>query len=158
MYNFAWSENFCGILESDDRKIADLCYFSLSESFSIDNENGKFPTLSASSHGSLSSITTTSIASSDDPKGGDDGVGKGFDRKLSRNGTPVKIEEWWKTTLQVSIPFLIAGIGTIGAGVVLGRVEVTINNFLCKTYIIDLNLIVIIRSSGKSVFRQFLFK
>lgn len=32
-------------------------------------------------------------------------------------------EEWWLTTLQVSIPFLIAGIGTIGAGILLGVVE-----------------------------------
>lgn len=37
----------------------------------------------------------------------------------------IKHEEWWKTTLQVSIPFLVAGIGTIGAGVILGRVEVS---------------------------------
>lgn len=100
---------------------------SYSSSTHLDNENGKFSTLSASSHGSLSSITTTSIASSDDPKGGDDDNGNGFDRKTSKSGAPIKQEEWWKTTLQVSIPFLIAGIGTIGAGIVLGRVEVIIN-------------------------------
>lgn len=91
-----------------------------------DNDNGKFSALSASSHGSLSSITTTSIASSEDPKAGDNDDGKGFDRRPSKSGSPIKQEEWWKTTLQVSIPFLVAGIGTIGAGVVLGRVEVSL--------------------------------
>lgn len=93
-----------------------------------DNENEKF-SKQASSHGSLSSITTTSIASSDDPKGRDSGNfdDKGFDRKPSKAvQLPYKQEEWWKTTLQVSIPFLIAGLGTIGAGLILGRVEVSI--------------------------------
>lgn len=92
-----------------------------------DNENEKF-SKQASSHGSLSSITTTSIASSDDPKGRDGGNfdEKGFDRKPSKIvQPPYKQEEWWKTTLQVSIPFLIAGLGTIGAGLILGRVEVS---------------------------------
>ncbi|XP_031628354.1 solute carrier family 41 member 2 isoform X2 [Contarinia nasturtii] len=92
------------------------------------NENEKFSDLPPSSHGSLSSITTTSIASSEDPKGGDHVGGgfdeKGFDRKPSKVvHQPIKQEEWWKTTLQVSIPFLIAGLGTIGAGLILGRVE-----------------------------------
>ncbi|KAL1397700.1 hypothetical protein pipiens_009551 [Culex pipiens pipiens] len=32
-------------------------------------------------------------------------------------------EKWWVTTLQISIPFFIAGIGTIAAGIILGRVE-----------------------------------
>lgn len=107
---------------------------SLSNAFSFlyaDNENEKFSALPPSSHGSLSSITTTSIASSEDPKGGDRGSGgfdgKGFDRKPSKVvHQPLKQEEWWKTTLQVSIPFFIAGLGTIGAGLILGRVEVGI--------------------------------
>lgn len=94
-----------------------------------DNENEKF-SKQASSLGSLSSITTTSIASSDDPKGRDSGnfdEKGGFDRKPSKIvQPPIKQEEWWKTTLQVSIPFLIAGLGTIGAGLILGRVEVGI--------------------------------
>lgn len=94
-----------------------------------DNENEKLP---PSSHGSLSSITTTSIISTEDQKSGgnNDGSGKGFDRKPSKVVAhyPVKQEEWWKTTLQVSIPFLIAGLGTIGAGIILGRVEVC---FIC---------------------------
>ncbi|KAJ9581572.1 hypothetical protein L9F63_023255, partial [Diploptera punctata] len=32
-------------------------------------------------------------------------------------------EKWWNTTLQVSIPFFLAGIGTIGAGLTLGIVK-----------------------------------
>lgn len=102
----------------------------------IDNENEKFSPLPPSSHGSLSSITATSIASSEDPRGGSGGPvgdhggagydGKGFDRKPSHAHTPIAQEEWWKTTIQVSIPFLIAGIGTIGAGLILERVAVSI--------------------------------
>lgn len=38
----------------------------------------------------------------------------------------VKEEKWYHTTIQVSIPFFLAGIGTIGAGVILGHVEVRI--------------------------------
>lgn len=97
---------------------------------SIDNEKEKFSALPPSSHGSLSSITATSIASSEDPKGGGGGNGgdrgnAGFDRKPSKVVQPtITQEEWWKTTLQVSIPFFIAGLGTIGAGLILGRVEV----------------------------------
>ncbi|CRK87752.1 CLUMA_CG001554, isoform A [Clunio marinus] len=37
--------------------------------------------------------------------------------------TGVKQEKWWQTTIQVSIPFFIAGIGTIAAGIILGNVE-----------------------------------
>lgn len=39
-----------------------------------------------------------------------------------RNSTE---EEWWRTLLQVSIPFTIAGFGTIGAGIILGKVDVS---------------------------------
>lgn len=101
-----------------------------------DNEQEKYSVLPpASSVGSLSSITTTSIASSEDPRGGDDGDRKDFvDDKLAvKTGLGLKQEEWWKTTLQVSIPFLIAGIGTIGAGVILGRVEVRHQFFIDKS-------------------------
>lgn len=86
--------------------------------------------LPTSTTGSLSSIITTTVASSDqDPDkcgvgGGDDGSENGDEKLTARNGTPFKQEEWWRTTIQVSIPFFIAGIGTIGAGVILGRVEV----------------------------------
>lgn len=93
----------------------------------LDNESNGFAVQPASSHGSINSITTTSIASSEDPRGGNDSDGKEFDEKLAtKKGANIKQEEWWKTTLQVSIPFFIAGIGTIGAGVILGRVEVCI--------------------------------
>lgn len=37
----------------------------------------------------------------------------------------LKHEKWWQTTIQVSIPFMIAGVGTIGAGIILGYVEVS---------------------------------
>lgn len=34
-------------------------------------------------------------------------------------------EKWWHITIQVAIPFFIAGFGTIGAGIILGHVEVS---------------------------------
>ncbi|XP_055701228.1 solute carrier family 41 member 2-like isoform X2 [Phlebotomus papatasi] len=46
-----------------------------------------------------------------------DKVESGSETKL----IPVE-EKWWETTLQVLVPFLIAGVGTIGAGVVFGIV------------------------------------
>lgn len=42
----------------------------------------------------------------------------------SKDEQQVKEEKWWQITIQVSIPFLLAGIGTIGAGIILGNVEV----------------------------------
>lgn len=42
----------------------------------------------------------------------------------SKDEQQVKQEKWWQITIQVSIPFLLAGIGTIGAGIILGNVEV----------------------------------
>lgn len=36
----------------------------------------------------------------------------------------LKPEKWWNTAIQVGIPFFIAGVGTIAAGVILGHVEV----------------------------------
>jgi hypothetical protein len=45
----------------------------------------------------------------------------------SQTESPTKIikdERWWQILIQVSIPFFIAGIGTIAAGVILGNVEV----------------------------------
>jgi solute carrier family 41 len=91
-------------------------------SFAAD-DNDKLSVLPASTSGSLSSITTTSVASSE-PDPGVDGNGEndGDDNKSVKKG--ITTEKWWQTTLQVSIPFLIAGIGTIGAGIILGRVEV----------------------------------
>ncbi|GAB0088411.1 hypothetical protein DMENIID0001_028160 [Sergentomyia squamirostris] len=46
-----------------------------------------------------------------------DKVESGSEAKL----IPVE-EKWWETTIQVLIPFVIAGVGTIGAGVVFGIV------------------------------------
>ncbi|XP_052864595.1 solute carrier family 41 member 1 [Anopheles cruzii] len=131
-----------------------------------------------STSGSLSSIITTSIASSEtdhrggisstgtgslagldvgegddamavakraqarglaqlDSAGGDgDGDATGRDAAVGGGGDPnhpsagtvdeqrgVRQEKWWQTTIQIAIPFFIAGIGTIGAGIILGRVE-----------------------------------
>ncbi|XP_037025092.1 solute carrier family 41 member 2-like [Bradysia coprophila] len=45
------------------------------------------------------------------------------DATLALSEKKIINEEWWLTTVQVSIPFLIAGIGTIGAGILLGVVE-----------------------------------
>ncbi|XP_053686366.1 solute carrier family 41 member 1 isoform X1 [Sabethes cyaneus] len=108
--------------------------------------NEKLSGLPASTTGSLSSIITTSVASSEPDRGDhrDGGVGGGGDdddnNVVSTTGggggkclgggggghggaTEIKQEKWWETTLQISIPFFIAGIGTIGAGIILGRVE-----------------------------------
>lgn len=109
--------------------------------------NDKLSVLPASTTGSLSSIITTSVASSEPDRGDhrDGGVGGGGDddehnvvattggKCLSGgggggghpggHGGEIKQEKWWETTLQISIPFFIAGIGTIGAGIILGRVE-----------------------------------
>lgn len=104
--------------------------------------NDKLSVLPASTTGSLSSIITTSVASSEPDRGDhrDGGVGGGGDDDDNNvvatagkclggpggHGGPggeIKQEKWWETTLQISIPFFIAGIGTIGAGIILGRVE-----------------------------------
>lgn len=37
----------------------------------------------------------------------------------------MKQEKWWSTTLQVAVPFFLAGVGTIGAGLTLGIVQVS---------------------------------
>lgn len=119
-----------------------------------DSDNDKLAVLPTSTTGSLSSIITTSVASSADHDarrgrggdgdgggggGGDGGADGGMDddgeEKLTYRERPVIEEEWWKTTLQVSIPFFIAGIGTIGAGVILGRVEVS-GDFVLRFLII----------------------
>ncbi|XP_046835459.1 solute carrier family 41 member 3-like isoform X2 [Vespa crabro] len=39
------------------------------------------------------------------------------------NGRHLRTEKWYHTTLQISVPFFIAGIGTIGAGLVLDMVQ-----------------------------------
>ncbi|XP_046427028.1 solute carrier family 41 member 1-like [Neodiprion virginianus] len=72
--------------------------------------------------GSLSSsssiVTITSITNSDpDPDFPVGSPGSGDKRKI------VKAEKWYTTTVQISVPFFIAGIGTIGAGLVLSNVQ-----------------------------------
>ncbi|XP_039959037.1 solute carrier family 41 member 1 isoform X1 [Bactrocera tryoni] len=114
-----------------------------------DTDNDKLSGLPQSTTGSLSSIITTSIASSEpDPGTGGGGRGSGgggggggsssigaldassiagvpgsSDEKLALNRPGIKQEKWSSILLQVSIPFFLAGVGTIGAGIVLGRVE-----------------------------------
>ncbi|XP_055844915.1 solute carrier family 41 member 1 isoform X1 [Episyrphus balteatus] len=102
-----------------------------------DTDNDKLSGLPHSTTGSLSSIITTSIASSEpDPGsdrggagGGNDGGGSSAgnpgcaDEKQALNRPGVKQEKWTTILVQVSIPFFLAGIGTIGAGIILGRVE-----------------------------------
>lgn len=115
-----------------------------------DNAIDRLSTLPPSTTGSLSSITTTSLASSepgdensrhkpsadaagrggahdaDGSPGGDDLDDEMLAKKLAhKNAMLLKQEKWWQTTIQVSIPFFLAGIGTIGAGIILGRVEVS---------------------------------
>lgn len=65
-------------------------------------------------------MTISSVANSDpDPDYRKDPAGHGTDRDI-------RTERWYHTILQVSVPFFIAGIGTIGAGFVLNEVKVTI--------------------------------
>jgi hypothetical protein len=86
-------------------------------------DDDKLSVLHPSATGSLSSITTTSLVSE---QGASDGAGsdRGDDRS-EKQLVGIKHEKWWQTTIQVAIPFFIAGIGTIGAGIILGRVEVS---------------------------------
>lgn len=44
---------------------------------------------------------------------------------ISNENSVIKQEKWWITTLQVAVPFFLAGIGTIGAGLTLGIVQVS---------------------------------
>ncbi|XP_030572804.1 solute carrier family 41 member 2 isoform X3 [Drosophila novamexicana] len=118
----------------------------------IHPDNEKLSGLPHSTTGSLSSIITTSIASSEPDPGAAGGGGNGggggggggghgglgalaadassiagingsSEEKLALNRPGIKQEKWQTILLQVSIPFFLAGIGTIGAGIVLGRVE-----------------------------------
>ncbi|KAM7349127.1 solute carrier family 41 member 1 isoform 1-T1 [Cochliomyia hominivorax] len=104
---------------------------------SENTDNDKLSGLPHSTTGSLSSIITTSIASSEpDPGAGGGGGGGGgggnggshdpsnsVDEKMALNRPGIKQEKWTSILIQVSIPFFLAGIGTIGAGIILGRVE-----------------------------------
>lgn len=111
---------------------------TLHHKYFLEADNEKLSVLPHSATGSLSSIITTSIASSEpDPGAGSSGAGVvtnaasiagvpgSADEKLSLNRPGIKQEKWTSILLQVSIPFFLAGIGTIGAGIILGRVEVS---------------------------------
>lgn len=86
-------------------------------------DDDKLSVLPPSTTGSLSSITTTSLVS--EQAASDGGTSERGDDKGEKQLIGIKHEKWWHTTLQVSIPFFIAGVGTIGAGIILGRVEVS---------------------------------
>jgi hypothetical protein len=43
----------------------------------------------------------------------------------SSDRSVIKQEKCWSTTLQVAVPFFLAGIGTIAAGLTLGMVQVS---------------------------------
>lgn len=88
-------------------------------------DDDKLSVLPPSTTGSLSSITTTSLVSVSEPAASDGGASERGDDKGERQLMGIKQEKWWQTTIQVAIPFFIAGIGTIGAGIILGRVEVS---------------------------------
>lgn len=45
-------------------------------------------------------------------------------------------EKWYSVTVQVAVPFFIAGLGTIGAGIVLGNVTVSITFLIPTLFII----------------------
>lgn len=77
-----------------------------------------------SGKGTLSSgssiVTISSTANSDpDPDPYHTGPSAHGDKRNIRN------ERWYHTILQVSVPFFIAGLGTIGAGRVLTDVKVS---------------------------------
>lgn len=93
-------------LSSTSTNLFNICTFT---------GNDMLHTLPDSPIGSLVSITS----SEHDPQN------FGADTINKRSETKIINEEWWLTTVQVSIPFLIAGIGTIGAGILLGVVEVS---------------------------------
>lgn len=72
--------------------------------------------------GSLSSgssiVTITSVAASDpDPD---------YPNGSNENKKDIRNEKWYYTILQVSVPFFIAGMGTIGAGRVLTGAKVNL--------------------------------
>ncbi|XP_065362834.1 solute carrier family 41 member 1 isoform X1 [Calliphora vicina] len=106
--------------------------FKLFTIYGNDTDNDKLSGLPHSTTGSLSSIITTSIASSEPDPGAGGGGGNGggghdpsnsVDEKMALNRPGIKQEKWSSILIQVSIPFFLAGIGTIGAGIILGRVE-----------------------------------
>ncbi|XP_069694265.1 solute carrier family 41 member 1 [Periplaneta americana] len=83
-----------------------------------ENRDEKAAVLAPSSpgNGSLHSVasiaTITSITTDPDP-----------DLESAKLRGGAKQEKWWSTALQVAVPFFLAGIGTIGAGLTLGVVQ-----------------------------------
>ncbi|XP_071438703.1 solute carrier family 41 member 1 [Hetaerina americana] len=71
----------------------------------VEEESKKANAQSLSSGGSLVTIASLTTTTS------------------TLNSTYHSKEKWWSTAMQVAVPFLIAGIGTIGAGIVLGTVQ-----------------------------------
>ena len=79
--------------------------------------------------GSLSSgssiVTICSNVSESDKPSKDNGDNNGDPENPSPKKSRLIVDELWYTTLlQISVPFFIAGIGTIGAGLVLAEVKV----------------------------------
>lgn len=93
--------------------------------FSFTGDEDKLKVFPPSTTGSLSSITTTSLVSETGAVGEGSGSDNGDGKTGKHHMSGIKQEKWWQTTIQVAIPFFIAGIGTIGAGIILGHVEVS---------------------------------
>lgn len=76
------------------------------------------PILGGGSLSSGSSLVTISSVANSDPDPDFSNNAGGFGNSTHGN------ERWYETILQVAVPFFIAGIGTIGAGLVLDEVQV----------------------------------
>ncbi|XP_003702336.1 solute carrier family 41 member 3 isoform X1 [Megachile rotundata] len=90
----------------------------------LKNPNGQknktdmsLPNLGGGSLSSGSSLVTISSVENSDPDPDFRNNTDGFGNNSFRN------ERWYHTTLQVAVPFFIAGIGTIGAGLVQDQVK-----------------------------------
>ncbi|OXU23106.1 hypothetical protein TSAR_014010 [Trichomalopsis sarcophagae] len=91
--------------------------------------SGKRPEMGSLSSGS-SIVTICSVTNSepdpDYPTGGGIGGGDGGEDppiKKKKRRPLITEETWYNTGLQISVPFFIAGMGTIGAGLVLAMVK-----------------------------------
>uniref|UniRef100_A0A336K5J5 CSON009356 protein n=1 Tax=Culicoides sonorensis TaxID=179676 RepID=A0A336K5J5_CULSO len=82
-----------------------------------DNNNNNLPPIQSSS--SIVSIVSTASVAGSEPSDGNS-EGQIIPEKKEKI---IPHEPWWHTTLQISIPFFLAGIGTVGAGIILGFVE-----------------------------------
>lgn len=85
------------------------------------------PNLGGGTLSSGSSIVTISSIENSDPDPDFHNNTDGFGNSGLRD------ERWYHTILQVAVPFFIAGIGTIGAGLVLAEVEVRFFSNLKET-------------------------